>query len=415
MSTSAYLISMAALRPSIAELRIAIVGVRFFGISRGLFRYLERLQSHQVTFKLLTRIRLWFYRALEPLAPARLMEYRSGDVLSRVVADIETLNSIYLQVIGPTSVAFLTTLLVECCFSYTLAAVVLGLFVIAAVVASSLGRTMAVSPARRLVALRSELNAFLVDAVQGVSDLLVFDRRLRYRERIDAVSRRFEGQHRTLASARGVGTAVTTFAADITVVAALWVAVPMVHRGDLDGVYLAVVVLSVLAAFEAVAPLPLAFLRLEESSRAARRLFDVIDAQPTVPEPDSPGFVPTEASLRVTDLGFTYPSMVDRPALDGVSFDLAEGGRLAVVGPSGAGKSTLVHLLLRFWDYSRGSIRLGGVELDSLSADDVRQKISVVSQNSYLFSASVKDNLLLARPSADDKGDRTSRQTSGIA
>lgn len=163
------------------------------------------------------------------------------------------------------------------------------------------------------------------------------------------------------------------------------------------------VALSVLAAFEAVTPLPLAFLQLEESSRAARRLFEVIDARPEIREPTHPALVPIEAALRVTDLGFTYPSNADRPALDGVSFDLAEGGRLAVVGPSGAGKSTLVHLLLRFWDYSRGSIQLGGVELNSLSSDDVRRKVSVVSQNSYLFSASVKDNLLLARPSAGDE------------
>lgn len=234
MSTSAYLISMAALRPSIAELRVAIVGVRFFGISRGVFRYLERLVSHQVTFKLLTEIRLWFYRALVPLAPARLMEYRSGDVLSRVVADIETLDSIYLQVVGPTLVAFLTTLLMGVLlssYSTTLAAVVVSFIVVSAVAASSLSNTMGVSPARRLVALRSELNAFLVNAVQGVSDLLVFDPGLRYRERIDAISQRFEAEHRILASARGVGAAVTTLAADLAVVAALSVAVPMVHRG----------------------------------------------------------------------------------------------------------------------------------------------------------------------------------------
>jgi ATP-binding cassette subfamily C protein CydC len=416
MSTSAYLISMAALRPSIAELRVAIVGVRFFGISRGLFRYLERLVSHQVTFKLLTEIRLWFYRALEPLAPARLLEYRSGDVLSRVVADIETLDGVYLQVVGPTLVAVLTTLLMGgllSSFSFKLAAVVLGVFVVSTVAASWLSKTLGVAPARRLVALRSELNAFLVDAVQGVSELLVFDRRLRYRGRIDSIGRRVEDQRQALASARGAGMAVMTLAADFAVVAALLVAVPMVHEGDLDGVYLAVVVLSVLAAFEAAAPLPLAFLQLEESSRAARRLFEIIDAQPAVREP-RPGLVPAEASLRVTDLGFTYPSNAEQPALEGVSFDLAEGGRLAIVGPSGAGKSTLVHLLLRFWDYSRGSIRLGGVELNSLSSDDVRQKVSVVSQNSYLFSASVKDNLLLARPSAGEEEIELAARQAGL-
>src|SRR5512136_1036757 len=108
MATSAWIISSAALRPSIADLQVAIVGVRFFGIARGVFRYLERYVSHQVTFRLLARLRVWFYEAIEPLAPARLMQHRSGDLLARVVADIETLENFYVRVIAPPVVAALT-------------------------------------------------------------------------------------------------------------------------------------------------------------------------------------------------------------------------------------------------------------------------------------------------------------------
>ena len=174
MTTSGYLIAKAALRPSIADLQVAIVGVRFFGLARGVFRYLERYVSHDVTFRLLARLRVWFYTALEPLAPARLMQYRSGDLLARVVADVETLENVYLRVLAPPVVAILVTMLVMVLmgsFHPRLAVALLVFLLLAGAGLPLLTRALGRSAGRRLVRVRSELNGALVDGIQGLADL----------------------------------------------------------------------------------------------------------------------------------------------------------------------------------------------------------------------------------------------------
>jgi ABC-type multidrug transport system fused ATPase/permease subunit len=179
----------------------------------------------------------------------------------------------------------------------------------------------------------------------------------------------------------------------------LIVAISSVSSGRLDGVYLALVVLTVIAGFEALLPLPQAFQYLENSLEAARRLFEIVDAEPAVADPPSPVPVPEGFSLRVENLCFGYHKGAPC-TLDGVNFDLPEGRCVAVVGPSGAGKTTLVHLLLRFWEYDRGHLLWDGYELRHLGQEDLRRQVAVVSQRTYLFNATVRDNLLLALPLA---------------
>jgi len=174
-----------------------------------------------------------------------------------------------------------------------------------------------------------------------------------------------------------------------------------VNEGRLDGVYLALLLLAVIASFEAVLPLPQAFQYLDSSLEAAGRLFEIVDVAPAVVDPPSAQRVPTTSGLRVEALRFAYgPGQT--PALDGISFDLPQGRQLAVVGPSGAGKSTLLGLLLRFWDYQEGQILMGGQELRTLEQEDVRRQTALVSQRTYLFNDTVGENLRLARPGASD-------------
>ena len=404
MTTSGYLIAKAALRPSIAELQIAIVGVRFFGIARGAFRYLERTVSHDVTFRLLARLRAWFYRALEPLAPARLMEYRSGDLLARIVADIGTLENFYLRVIAPPAVALLVTLLVTLLmgsFDPRLAVTLLLFLLLAGVGLSLLTQALARGPGRRMVHVRSELNSALVDGIQGVADLLAFGGQERHLDRVVDLSRNLGGLQERMARIGGLQGALTGLLMNLATLAVLVVAIPLVSGGQLDGVYLALLVLAVISSFEAVLPLPQAFQTLENSLEAARRLFEVVDADPAVVDPASPAPLPDRYALRVEELGFSY-GPDQPPALDGITFDLPQTGRLAVVGPSGAGKSTLVHLLLRFWDYDRGRVLLAGRELRQVGQEDLRRLIAVVSQHTHLFTGTVRENLLLARPEATE-------------
>jgi ATP-binding cassette subfamily C protein CydC len=412
MTTSAYLIAAAALQPSIAELQVAIVGVRFFGIARGVARYLERYVSHDVTFRLLARLRTWFYERLEPLAPARLLAYRSGDLLSRIVADVETLQDFYLRALAPPLVALLSAILVSlllAAFHPRLALVMLGFLLLAGAGLPLLVHLLARGSGPRLVRVRGELNAHLVDGIQGLADLLAFGGGGRHLARVQALGRELGGLQGRLARIGGLHLALSGLLMSLATLAVLAVAIPLVAAGRLDGVYLALLTLAAISGFEAVLPLPQAFQQMAGSLEAAGRLFEVVEGGPgaeAVEVAPSAAPVPADYGLRVEGLSFAYEGMAvpgGPPALEGVEFDLAPGGLLAVVGPSGAGKTTLIQLLLRFWTPSAGRILLDGHELGTYREEDLRRLVAVVSQRTHLFNATVRDNLLLARPDATEE------------
>lgn len=404
MATSAYIIAKAALHPSIAELQVAIVGVRFFGIARGIFRYLERYVSHQVTFRLLARLRVWFYQSLEPLAPARLLQYRSGDLLARIVADVETIENFYLRVIAPPVVAVLVSLLAVALlgiFDLRLAVVLLAFLLLAGMGLPILVRALSRSVEGRMVQVRSEMNSVLVGGIQGISDLVAFGQGARYLARVRQLGGdlgRLQGRASFISGLHG---ALTGLLMNLATLAVLVIATPLVRSARVDGVHLALLTLAVMSSFEAVVPLPQAFQTLGSSLEAAQRLFEIIDGQPAVSDPARPVPAPASGGLSVQHLRFAYdPGGL--PALDGISFDLPQGSCVAVVGPSGAGKSTLIHLLLRFWDYEAGRILLGARELREYDQDDVRRLMAVVSQHTHLFNNTLRENLLLARPEASE-------------
>jgi thiol reductant ABC exporter CydC subunit len=404
MTTSAYLIASAALHPSIADLQVAIVGVRFFGIARGVCRYLERCVSHEVTFRLLARLRVWFYAALEPLAPARLMHYRSGDLLARIVADIETLENVYLRVIAPPVVALLVAVLVTALlgsFDPRLAATLLAFLLLTGAGLPLLVQALSRASGQRLVQVRSALNSTLVDGIQGMADLLAFGRGEDHLAQVRELGRELAQLQAGMARLSGLHGALTGLLMNLATLAVLAVAIPLVSSAQIDGVYLALLTLATISCFEAVIPLPQALQTLETSLEAARRLFAIVDARPAVTDPASSLPVPAQPSLCVKGLCFTYDAG-EPPVLDKIDFDLPAGKRLAIVGPSGAGKSTLVHLLLRFWEYDRGHILLDGQELRHYGQEELRRRIGVVSQRTHLFNATVRENLLMSLPAAND-------------
>jgi ATP-binding cassette, subfamily C, bacterial CydC len=419
LATSAYLISRAALQPSIADLQVAIVGVRFFGIARGLARYLERTVSHDVTFRLLARLRVWFYAALEPLAPARLWSFRSGDLLGRVVADVEVLENFYLRVLAPLAVALLSSALVLLLLGSLdarLALSLLAFLVLAGAALPLLARGLARSTGREMVRARSELNATLVEGIPGVGELLALGAGEEHLARTQRLGRRLGELQGRMARISGLERAASGLLVNAATAAVVAVAMPLVTAGRLDGVYLAVVALVVIAAFEALLPLPAAFQALEANEEAARRLFEIVDAEPEVTDPPDPEPPPLEAGLRVEDLHFAYDALASGApeVLAGVSFSVPPGAQAAIVGPSGAGKSTLVALLLRFWDYQRGKIWIGERELRELAPEDVHRLVAVVAQDTHLFNATVRENLLLARPGASEAELEEAAQQAGI-
>ena len=281
MAASAWIIARAALQPSIAELQVAIVGVRFFGIARGIFRYLERLVSHDTTFKLLTRLRVWFYAALEPLAPARLMQFRSGDLLSRIGADVDTLEDFYVRVIAPPLVAIAVAGLAALflgSFAPLLAGIalagMLGLGLGVPLLTRSLGR----APGRALIAERAALNAALVDGLQGMADTVAYGAQAARLDQVRQGSANLIRRQQTMAVIDGLQAGLGVLVVSLTMIAVLAAA-----TRAWKAVNLAALALATVAAFEAVIPLPQTFQFLESSLEAARRLMAVVeDVQPAV-------------------------------------------------------------------------------------------------------------------------------------
>jgi ATP-binding cassette subfamily C protein CydCD len=404
IGTSAWLLSTAALHPSIADLGVSIVGVRFFGISRGVFRYLERLVSHNVTFRLLARLRVWFYEKLEPLAPARLMEYKSGDLLARVIGDVETLENFYVRVISPSLTALLISLSVSLFFAsfyQPIALVLIGLFLTLGLILPVLTQMMSRTPGQKLIAQRADIQSQLVDGIQGLADLLAFGRGADRLDQIALAGDTYGSTQKQMARISGFNSALATFITNFGLWLVLLIVIPEVTGGHISGILLGTFALMTLASFEAITPLPLAAQMWNSSREAARRLFEVVDAQPAVSDQlavssDRPSV--SNCELRFTDITFSYPNQ-SIPALRDVTFTVPTGRSVAIVGPSGAGKSTIANLLLRFWDYESGEIALGGESLRALNQDEIRKRCALVSQNSHFFNTSIRENLRLARRS----------------
>ncbi len=404
LGTGAWIIAKAALHPPIGDLNVAIVGVRFFGIARGAFRYGERLVSHDTTFRVLSRLRVWFYAALEPLAPARLQRYRSGDLLARIIADIRTLENFFVRVLAPPWVATLTAVLLTgflAAFAPRLGLAWLAFFLLAAVAVPVWARLRARRAGQVLISRRAALNAALVDHVQGLADALAYNYATTQRRLALRLGEEILGAQAAMASLEGAEQALQILFSGLGMLAVLLLGVPLVRAGALGGVTWVALVLVALSGYEAAFGLPTAAAFLESNLAAARRLFELVDAEPAVKPPAHPAALPAANDLRVEALTFRY-APAEPPALRQVSLDLPEGRRIAVVGPSGAGKSTLIALLLRFWEYSEGRITLGGRDLRELLPDEVRSRFAVVRQKPFIFSGTLRENLLLAAPDADD-------------
>jgi ATP-binding cassette, subfamily C, bacterial CydC len=404
---AAYLIAAAALGPLLVLLSIPIYLVQTMGIARAASRYVERLVSHNTTFRLLAHLRVWAYSRIEPQAPAHLLAQRSGDLLARLVADIEELQNVYLRVVSPMIVALVVGLFtfgIFSIFSMGLAWVALAFLAAAGLGVPCLSASLSRGLGKQQVATRALLHTQVVDGLQGIQDVLAFGRRQDQLERVVACDRALGGVQRRMATITGLQSAL----GDLLMNTAMWVlmilAIPLVSTRYIDGVYLGVIGLLILASFEAVQPLATAFQGSGRSLAAAERVFSVTDAPMPVVECAAPQPVPANPSgygLSFEHVHFTYlPG--EREVLSDISFDLLPSSRMAIVGPSGAGKSTLVRLALRFWDPASGIIRLNGQDIRRYSLRNLRDLVGVVTQDTYIFNDTLRANLLLADPQASE-------------
>jgi ATP-binding cassette, subfamily C, bacterial CydC len=378
--------------------------IRACAIVRTAGRYVERLVTHEATLRLLAQLRVWFFAGIEPLAPARLSDLRGADLLGRIQADIDSLNHVYLRVFVPVAVAAVGSLVIVSAAAAFSTPVALALFVsllLAGVVLPAFVFARANEPSRAGVKLRARMRETIVDSLQGMGELRVYGAQETYASRIDQLSERLVATQSKVSRLNGFSQGVLTVSASFAMWVALLLTVPRVGDGSLSPANLAMLALLVLASFEAVLPLPLAMQMLGESLAAARRIFALVDGKPAVIDPPRLAALPSGSDLSLRGVKMRYRDDAAW-ALDDVSFDLPAGRRIAVIGESGAGKSSLANVLLRLWDYQSGSIRLGGAELRACAAQDVRARIAVVAQDCYLFNATIRENLLLARPDADE-------------
>ncbi len=399
MATSAWLISRSALRPSVADLGVSIVGVRFFGIARGVFRYLERLAAHDTTFRLLAHLRVQFYAALEPLAPARLSAHRSGDLLSRVVNDVETLENVFLRGVAPFVVAGITgiaTAILFAAFDPLAALILIGFMLVGGIGLPLWALRAGAQPGTERVAASAALNAALVDGIQGMADLVANGAARAQLAQLDALSERFTAAERHYAHLDSLQMAFGVALAQGAALAVLIAAIPRV-----EGIYLATLTLATLAAFEAITPLAAAAAQFSRDLAAADRLFEVADQPPAVTDPANPAPLPARADLYLDGVRLQY-TPDGPPALDGLTLSVPAGARIAIVGASGAGKSSILNVLLRFWDYQDGKITVGGTDLRALSLEDARRLFAVMPQRPYLFNTTLRENIRIAYPEATD-------------
>jgi ATP-binding cassette subfamily C protein CydC len=322
-----------------------------------------------------------------------------------MVSDIETLQHLYVRLVAPPLVAALVGLLMWWllgAFAGQLVLVFLLFYLMAGIGVPSLTYALSQRTAQRIIQIRSELNTVLVDGIQGLADLIAFGREVAYAERIQKLNRCLVHQQTRLAQLGGMQNGLGKLLTNLALWTMLIVAIPLVRAGQLSGIYLALLALATVASFEAVLPLSSAMQQLGSSQEAGKRLFEIVDASPSVRDTTAVSPTPQSYDLAVQNLSFRYAPDASL-ALENISFTLPQGQCLALVGPSGAGKSTIANLLLRFWDYEQGSILLGGHELRDYRQQDLARLASVVSQDTHLFNTTIRENLLLAKPEASQQ------------
>lgn len=379
--------------------------IRALAIARTGGRYLERLISHDATLRLLTELRVWFYRQVEPLSTLQLQGLRSGDLLGRIRADIDTLDNVYLRLITPAVVGVLCVagaVAVLAYYSIAVALINFALLLAAGLLLPALVEAFGRRPGTEAVETSAALKAAVVDVVEGLGELTVFAALEGRRQEVDRLSRRWIACQARLSHLTGLSNAGLLLLTNLAVLGTAWLLVPLVRAQHLQAVDFAPAVLLVMGCFEAVVQMPAAWQALGQTRAATRRLRMFEALRPAIAEPERPAPAPSQDTLRFNHVSARYAS--DAPwALSDVSTTITPGERIALVGASGAGKSTFISLLLRLASYQRGEILWEGHPLSDYRSDDLRARLAVVPQTVYLFHTTVRENLLVGNPEAPEQ------------
>ena len=405
MAFAGYLISRAAERPAILSLTTAIVAVRFFGLARPLARYADRLWSHDLALRALGRVRARFYERIEPLAPAELEGFRHGDLMARMVGDVDALQGLYLRGVAPVLVAVgagaacvgaTAAFLPSAAVALAVGLAVGGLAV--PLVTGRLGRAAGL----RVAAVRGELTAEIAELMRAAPELVVYGAEEPTLERIRSADRELDRLGRRDALVNGLGEGLSILVGGLTVVGALALSVHAHSAGVLDSVLVAMLALLAFASFEAVAGLPGTARELASTVASGRRTLELIDREPAVHDPADPRLAPLVPVVELENVTARY-RRDEVPALRHFTLRLDPGRRVALVGPSGSGKTTIANLLLRFLDPEEGRVTIGGCDLREYRQDDARGTFALAGQGAHVFTTTIRANLLFAKPDASDR------------
>ncbi|PWW10209.1 heme ABC transporter ATP-binding protein/permease CydC [Mangrovibacter plantisponsor] len=380
-------------------------GVRAAAILRTAGRYFERLVSHEATFRVLEHLRVFTFSKLLPLSPAGLQQFRQGDVLNRVVADVDTLDHLYLRVISPLIGALVVILVVTYGLSWLdlhLALTLGGIMLLTLLIMPPTFYRAGKQNGEQLTALRSLYRQRLTTWVQSQAELSLFGANARYREELDETEYAWHEAQRRQAGLTALSQALMLLAGAVAVVVMLWLAAGGVGGDTSPGALIALFVFCALAAFEALAPVTGAFQHLGQVTASAVRIGQLTEQQPVVNFNAASVTQPAQGELLINQVSFSYPGQ-HQQALTDISLQISPGERIALLGQTGCGKSTLLQILTRAWDPQRGEIHIGNTQLCHLGEAALRASMSAVPQRIHLFSATLRDNLLLASPGASDQ------------
>ncbi|GKW46277.1 thiol reductant ABC exporter subunit CydC [Planococcus sp. NCCP-2050] len=403
MASSGYLISKAALTSQMTILIVMGACLKLFGLVSALSRYAERLFSHRATFTMLSNLRVSFFERLEPHAPQIFQKYRSGDLLARIVGDVESLQNFLLRVFYPPvvlGIVFLSTIFFTSFFSFAIALVIAGGMVLTIIVVPAIfaWRQRKIDSATRTsrAALSSEATEFLF----GFRDLKIYQQLESKEQQLAAFSDDYAEQQRKAGLEENLSQSVNGFVALLVSFFVLGLGTYFVATDQLDGLYLAMLVMISLAVFENVPPMAVFPAYFEDNRKAAVRLENVVaqeeNSEKLLELPSGP------LDFKLNKVAFTYPNE-ERPALDHVSLTIKEGTKTAIVGPSGSGKTTLLQVLLNIADIDAGDITIGGKTLQNVRQENLWNAMNVVLQENHFFFGTIRSNLLIANEEASEE------------
>lgn len=403
MGSSGYLISKAALTSQMTTLVVMAACLKLFGFASALSRYGERLYSHRATFTMLSHLRVSFFERLTPLAPGIFGEYRSGDLLSRIVGDVESLQNFLLRVFYPPvvlSIVFLSTIFFSSFFSIGIALVMLIGMLLTVIAVPALFSVRKRKTDGQVRAKRGSLAVEATEFLYGFRDLKIHQQLGKKEQLLKKDADQYNEGQRKEGLEENLAQSINSLVALLVSFFVLGVGAYFVAAGEMEGLYLAMLVMISIAAFENVAPMAAFPAYFEESRKAAVRLEEIV-AAPVASQgkeklPDGP------LELNMKEVSFSYPGE-KALAVDGVSLRLSPGTKTAIVGPSGSGKSTLMQLLLNVFPVDQGQLSIGGKPVETLDQEAIWQEMNIVLQENHFFFGTIRSNLLIANPAASDE------------